>query len=75
MQSALTLYFFTTGTRTPLLALLALRRPRNLAPIVLAPDQHMRMGMAGIEVIDRDPIESRPKVLLHLAHHAAHERL
>ena len=36
MQSALTLYFFTTGTRTPLLALLSLRRPRNLAPIVLA---------------------------------------
>ena len=36
MQSALTLYFFTTGTRTPLLALLSLRRPRNLVPIVLA---------------------------------------
>lgn len=36
MGSALTLYFFTTGTRTPLLALLSLRRLRNLAPIVLA---------------------------------------
>ena len=51
MQSALTLYFFTTGTRTPLLALLALRRPRNLAPIVLG-----YAGLGLVAVIVGDPV-------------------
>ena len=51
MQSALTLYFFTTGTRTPLLALLSLRRPRNLAPIVLA---YAALGV--LAVIVGDPV-------------------
>ncbi|HEY8824398.1 MAG TPA: hypothetical protein VIP07_05860 [Candidatus Limnocylindria bacterium] len=51
MQSALTLYFFTTGTRTPLLALLSLRRPRNLAPIVLA-----YAALALVAVIVGDPV-------------------
>ena len=51
MQSALTLYFFTTGTRTPLLALLSLRRPRNLAPIVLA-----YAALAPVAVIVGDPV-------------------
>ena len=51
MQSALTLYFFTTGTRTPLLALLALRRPRNLAPIVLG---YAALGL--VAVIVGDPV-------------------
>ena len=51
MQSALTLYFFTTGTRTPLLALLSLRRPRNLAPIVLA---YAALGL--VAVIVGDPV-------------------
>ena len=51
MQSALTLYFFTTGTRTPLLALLSLRRPRNLAPIVLA-----YAGLGVVAVIVGDPV-------------------
>jgi hypothetical protein len=51
VQSALTLYFFTTGTRTPLLALLALRRPRNLAPIVLA-----YAGLGLVAVIVGDPV-------------------
>ena len=51
MQSALTLYFFTTGTRTPLLALLALRRPRNLAPIVLA-----YAGLGLVAVVVGDPV-------------------
>jgi hypothetical protein len=49
--TALTLYFFTTGTRTPLLALLALRRPRNLAPIVLA-----YAGLFVVAVIVGDPV-------------------
>jgi hypothetical protein len=51
VQSSLTLYFFTTGTRTPLLALLALRRPRNLAAIAIA------YGALGIvAVIAGDPV-------------------
>jgi len=44
------LYLFTTGTRTPLLALLALRRPRNLAPIVLG---YAALGL--VAVIVKDP--------------------
>jgi hypothetical protein len=51
VQSALTLYFFTTGTRTPLLALLALRRPRNLAAIVLA-----YAGLGFVAVLVGDPV-------------------
>jgi hypothetical protein len=51
VQSALTLYFFTTGTRTPLLALLALRRPRNLAPIVLG-----YVALSLVAVIVGDPV-------------------
>jgi hypothetical protein len=49
VQTALTLYFFTTGTRTPLLALLALRRARNLAPIVLA---YVGVGLVALVVAD-----------------------
>jgi len=51
VQSALTLYFFTTGTRTPLLALLALRRPRNLAAIALS-----YAGLGLVAVIVGDPV-------------------
>jgi hypothetical protein len=51
VQSALTLYFFTTGTRTPLLALLALRRPRNLAAIVLP-----YAGLGLVAAIVSDPV-------------------
>jgi hypothetical protein len=43
------LYVFTTGTRTPLLALLSLRRPRNLAPIVLA---YAALGLVAVIVAD-----------------------
>ena len=49
MQSALLLYFFTTGTRTPLLALLALRRPKNLVPIVLS---YAALGLVAVVVSD-----------------------
>jgi hypothetical protein len=49
--TALTLYFFTTGARTPLLALLALRRPRNLAPVVLA-----YAGLGLVAMIVGDPV-------------------
>jgi hypothetical protein len=49
VQSALTLYFFTTGTRTPLLALLALRRPRNVAPIALG---YIALGLVALIVGD-----------------------
>jgi hypothetical protein len=51
VQSSLTLYFFTTGTRTPLLALLALRRPRNLAAMALA---YAALGI--VAVIAGDPV-------------------
>jgi len=51
VQSALTLYFFTTGTRTPLLALLALRRPRNLAAVALP-----YAGLGLVAVIVGDPV-------------------
>src|SRR5437773_5382240 len=51
VQSALMLYLFTTGTRTPLIALLALRRPKNLAPIVLA-----YAALALIAVVVADPV-------------------
>ena len=40
-----------TGTKTPLLALLSLRRPRNLAPILLA-----YAGLGVVAVIVRDPV-------------------
>jgi hypothetical protein len=49
--TALTLYFFTTGTRTPLLALLSLRRLRNLAPIVLA-----YVGLGLVAGVLSDPV-------------------
>jgi hypothetical protein len=49
VQSALVLYFFATGTRTPLLALLALRRPRNLAAIALS---YAGLGLVGVIVGD-----------------------
>ena len=42
-----------------------------LAQIVLAPNDDMDMGMAGIVVIDRHPIESRAKVGLDAAHQIA----
>jgi len=45
------LYLFTTGTRTPLIALLALRRPKNLAPIVLA-----YAALALVAVVVADPV-------------------
>jgi hypothetical protein len=51
VQSALLLYFFTTGTRTPLLALLSLRRPRNLAAIALP-----YAGLGAVAVIVGDPV-------------------
>jgi hypothetical protein len=51
VQSALLLYFFTTGTRTPLLALLSLRRPRNLAAIALP-----YAGLGVVAVIVGDPV-------------------
>jgi len=51
VQSALTVYVFTTGTQTPLLALLALRRPRNLAAIALS---YAALGL--VAVILSDPV-------------------
>ena len=33
----------------------------------------MAMRMAGVEVVDRDPVELRSEVFLHLLHHVAGE--
>ena len=46
-----------------------------LAPLVLAPHDDMRMGMAGIEVIDRGPVEPRSQIALDLFHPAPDQRL
>ena len=43
------------------------------AEIVLAPDDHMAVRMAGVVVVHRHPIELGPEVGLHLAHHLAGE--
>jgi hypothetical protein len=51
VQTALTLYLFTTGTGTPFLALLSLRRPRNLAPIVLG-----YAALGTVAVVLGDPV-------------------
>src|SRR5215470_17877793 len=32
-------------------------------------DHHMAVRVAGVEMVDRDPIEPRAEVLLHLSHH------
>ena len=42
-----------------------------LPQIVLAPEDDMHMGMAGVVVIDRDPIEPRAEVGFHPAHEVA----
>src|SRR5690606_34743699 len=44
------------------------------AEIVLAPDDDMHMGMAGVVVVDGHPIEFRAKVGLDLAHQVARVR-
>ena len=44
------MYFFGTGARTPLLALLALRRPRNLAALVVP---YVVLGVGAMFVGDR----------------------
>ena len=46
-----------------------------LAPVVAAANDNVRMGMAGIEMIDRDPIEFAVEVAFHLQHQVADERL
>src|SRR5690606_6648433 len=42
-----------------------------IVQVILAPDDDMHMGMAGIVVIDRHPIEFRAKVGLDAAHQIA----
>jgi hypothetical protein len=44
-----------------------------LALIVAPADDDLAVGMAGVEVVDRDPIEPDAEVLLHLPHHVAGE--
>ena len=45
----------------------------NLAVVGDAPDHDMGVGMAGVVMVDRDPVEPRVEVLLHLPHEVAGE--
>src|SRR3546814_9106556 len=47
------------------------RNDEILAPIIPAAHDDMGMGMAGVEMIDRDPVELRPKILFHPRHQPA----
>src|SRR3546814_1065861 len=44
------------------------RNDEILAPIITAAHDDMGMGMAGVEMIDRDPVELRPKILWQPRH-------
>ena len=44
-----------------------------LIQIVPAPDHDMAVRVAGVEVIDRDPVEPGAEILFHLPHHVAGE--
>lgn len=46
-----------------------------LPSVILAAQDDMRVRVAGVVVIDGDPIELRAQILLHLAHQAPDERL
>lgn len=49
------------------------RDVENLPVLGDTADHDMGMGMARVVVIDCDPIELRPEVLLHLVHEASGE--
>src|SRR5262249_39910226 len=44
-----------------------------LPPVVAPANEDVAVGMAGVEVVDRDPIEPGVEILLHLPHHIAGE--
>jgi hypothetical protein len=44
-----------------------------LGEVVLAADDHMAVRMAGIEMVDRHPIELGPEIGLDLAHNVSGE--
>jgi hypothetical protein len=46
-----------------------------LAAIVHPAHQHMAVRMAGVEVVDRHPVELRAEILFDLAHPASHQQL
>jgi hypothetical protein len=53
-----------------------LARDNQVLAAIVAPAQHdMRVRMAGVEMVDRDPFEPGAQVLLHLPHQPARERL
>ncbi|WP_147423387.1 serine dehydratase beta chain, partial [Sphingosinicella microcystinivorans] len=48
----------------------------DLFKIGVGPSSSHTMGpMAGVEVIDRHPVELRAQVLLHVGHQPPHQRL
>lgn len=46
-----------------------------MAALILAAKDHMAVRMAGVEVIDRDPVELRPEVLFHVGHQPPYQGL
>jgi hypothetical protein len=44
-----------------------------LALVIAPADEDVAVGVAGVEVVDRDPIEPGVKILFHLPHHVAGE--
>lgn len=46
-----------------------------LVNVVIAAQDDVGVGMAGIEMVHRNPIELCPEILFHLRHQPAHERL
>src|SRR3546814_15610020 len=51
------------------------RDDQILAALILAPHDDMCVRMAGVVMIDRDPVEIRPKVFLDSGHEPPGERL
>jgi hypothetical protein len=49
------------------------RDVENLAVVGEAPDEDVGVGMAGVVVIDSDPVEPGAEVLFHLVHEVAGE--
>ena len=47
--------------------------PKHFASVIPAPDKNMHMGVVGIPVIDRYPIEPSAQIMSHVVHELAGE--
>ena len=61
------------GTQPHSVGDVVLRNDEILAGVIAAADENVAVGVAGVEMIDRDPIQSRAQIRLHLPHHVARE--